>query len=188
MQTSPPAPGTSTPARSGPQVSPLCQDVSWTELERFLYEPSEEELQAKLLAQPAETRQRLAQALLASLGDATVTPGPGSNPSGSDDSSGEQQRAAGQQDLTASLGDAAAIPGSGTSSIGSLDPASSSGSSIASSSSITSISAASRISSDIHPRSISSSSTQTDGQVLVVHSTEAIYLDLRVVGTVDQRR
>ena len=85
-------PGTSTPAQNGPQVSPLCQDVSWTELERFLYEPTIEELQQKILAQPVEARQRMAQALLASLGPAGVSHPPvhgsPSSSSGASSSSG----------------------------------------------------------------------------------------------------
>ena len=157
-QTSPQAPGTSTPAQGGPQISPLCQDVSWTELEKFLYEPSEEELRSKLLAQPADIRQRLAQALTASLEDAKATPG---SPSSNTD---------------------------GSSSAGSHDSAGSSSSLASSSSSLASSSSAASLSSSDAPNSsISSRGTQTDGQVLMVYGTEAIHLDLRVVGTVDRR-
>ena len=64
---------TSTPAKS-PQISPLMgPDFSWTELERFLYEPSPEELQRKMLAQPADDRRRAVQALLASLDETSAS-------------------------------------------------------------------------------------------------------------------
>lgn len=51
-------------------------DVSWTELERFLYDPSVEELQQKLMGQPPADRRRVAQALMASLEETDDSPAP----------------------------------------------------------------------------------------------------------------
>ena len=68
-----PATAETTPVGS-PPASPLFEtDLPWSDLERFLYEPTPADLLEKLLALPLEARREVAQAALASLGRAEAS-------------------------------------------------------------------------------------------------------------------